>query len=168
MTKVAINPKVQEELQELINTLDMPTGKAARILSKAIGKDNKLNRFLASKVDQGYSFFTDKKRRDKILDNIQSAFGFTDVKGKQALIIKILTGEVESEVNAKRVELTKGLDLTEEQKAQLVKKLAEYRNFIAKDLQTAALELALEFGVADEVKEVKPAVAPAPALAEAE
>lgn len=151
--KVVISEEVQAEVQAILDGLDMPLGKAARVLSKSFGKDAKLNRFLTKPVDQGYSFFTDAKRRANIMETILSGFGFTSVKNKQALIIKVLTAQVDSEIEAKRKEVSFGLELNTEQKEQLTKRLVEYRKFLVNDLQKAAHEIALTMGVTAEVNE---------------
>lgn len=163
MKKVQISDATRKEVDELLANITLPMGKAARVLSKSFGADAKLNRFLTGKIDNGYSFFTDAKRRENILAVCETGFGYSGVPMKKALIVKILEGTIDSEVENKRKELTRGIELNDEQKEQLVKKLGEYGRFLRNDLQKAVGEIALHFGVTEEVEAKIEANEPVPA-----
>lgn len=162
MKKVQISDATRKEVDALLAEITLPMGKAARVLSKSFGGDAKLNRFLTGKIDSGYSFFTDAKRRENILSICENGFGYSGVPMKKALIVKILEGTVDAEVENKRKELTRNIELNDEQKTQLVKKLAEYGRFLRNDLQKAVGEIALHFGVTEEVEANANEPVPAP------
>lgn len=160
-----VSKKVLDEVASVLNGLDLSMDKAARALSKGLGKNAKLNRFLNADFKSGLSTILDPKRREQILDQIAS-HGYSSMQEKQALVIKILQGDVDRTVKEKYDELTnKGKEVPNKEQADaLPKKLDEYRNFLLKDLVAGIMPIAADLGVIEDA----PAAPTAPATTEQE
>ena len=152
-------------MQSYIDELTKKKGaiKVGRLLAKSINADAKLTRFLQSKPDQGLSFFTDKAKRDGILDKIAEGYGLTSVKRKQAMSIKMIQEDVDVTIEQLRLDVTAKdtLVLDDRQKGALTAKLIEIRKFIIDKLHPAAMEVANELGVLEDVKEEQEVLAQA-------
>lgn len=160
MKNVKANVKVVESVDSYLKSLkDIAFDKSARILSRAIGKDLKLTRFLGQDFAKGNSLFVDKVARNKKLAEIENGHGYTSVKEKQARIIKMLAMDVQSIVDQKHSEVTdKGkLSLDESQKKALASKLIEYQKFVTEQMLVGLSDIAITFGVIEEtVKDSTP------------
>lgn len=144
-----ISERVRADVQTVLDSLDLGMDKAARVLSKGLGKNAKLNRFLNADFKSGLSTILDPKRREQVLDQI-ATHGYSSLQEKQALVIKILQGDVDRTVKEKYNELTRGQVPNKEQADALPKKLDEYRNFLLKDLVAGIMPIAADLGVIED------------------
>ena len=146
-----VNQAIVKEVEDYILLYTKKKGAIAtgRLLAKSYNADAKLNRFLTSDPEQGLKFFTDKVKREAMLEKIDEAYGITSLENKRALVIKMLSEDIDVTIEQLRSDVTaKGtLSLNEEQKGALTKKLVAVRKFLIEKLQPAALEVAEGLGV---------------------
>lgn len=142
-----------DEVKLLMGELKGGMLKNARLVGKAYSADAKLNRYLASKDDQGLSFFTDKKRREAILEVINSNTGTTSTAAREAALRRALEQDAQEAVNEEIASVSRGLTLTDEQKTLLAAKGAARVKFINEKLIPQMVSIGRhELGIIEDVK----------------
>lgn len=141
--------------------------KNAKLLNASGAINAKIARFVADPQPKGVAIIIDAKKRAKMFEDI-SQFGITDVRTKQALCLAVLRSDIDAHVANKQKELTKNgsVALNEEQKTAFAGALVKYRNFIVQSLIPSIQDIAVSYGVLEEVKADVNVAAPAPAVAQ--
>jgi hypothetical protein len=138
--KVITNAKVQEYLSQFVDV-----GQAQRALSKGLTRDAKLNNFIKASetgFEKGNGLYLDKERRARIFEAC-SYVGMTSIEAKQAAALFIVQTDVDSAVEAKRLNVTANgtLELDNEQKASLEGALKKYSQFLSTKIRPAVQDM---------------------------
>lgn len=153
MAKIAkISGQVRTELDVALQQTGNDYHKNNAVLSKSMRKDAKFNRWLTSNGKVGGVIGSTEKAISKLLDDVGG--NWSEVKAKQALIIKMLDANLDEVVAAKGADLTDGIVMTEEQKAAHAVVLAKFSETLHKQARLNLIQIGLEFGVVEIVDEV--------------
>lgn len=143
--------KPSTEVALIMAGLNSDLMQTARVAAKAYGADARLNRYLASKDDNGLAFFVDKDRQSKIIESCNS-FGYTSTAKREAAIRHALTQDVKQSVENEAAKVTRGLELNNEQKEALAQKQAAREKFIINQLLPGMFNVARhELGIVEDV-----------------
>lgn len=139
-TSIISNAKVQGYLSQFVDI-----GQAQRALSKGLTRDAKLNNFIKASetgFEKGNGLYLDKERRQRIFEACDHV-GMTSVEAKQAAALFIVQTDVDSAVEAKRLQVTANetLELNGEQKAALEGALKKYSQFLSTRIKPAVQDM---------------------------
>lgn len=157
MSKIVVSPeKITDEkvAAYLGQFVDYPLDKAARLLSKSYTKDRQLNNFVKASEEnftKGFRFFVDGSFAEKVKSEVMAgSIGMTSKEEKSALALHIAQKGIENAVDEKRVSLTRGLTLDDEQKETLASALIKYQQFLVTKLMPSVHKmLVTDLGVAE-------------------
>lgn len=161
--------KVIKNVRDEVADILLATGddylKNGRALSKSVGRDKRFNTWLQSGGKLGIAVLSaSKEALERSLEIIGK--NSTEVKQKQALIVKMLETDIAKVIAAKDKDVTKGLILDETQKAAHTKVLEAFAENVNTQARRALIQLGIHYGVVEATNAKEKEAVKVPVVAE--